>query len=84
MTMTVMSDGDRHRPPPGWQWYDPLNGLRVGALAGGVIGAVIAAVWSPVGFWLVIVTAAAGGGIGMMWVRRRLRGRAPGHGEGRS
>lgn len=53
------------------QPYDALNGLRVGAFAGGVFGAVIAAV-THIG-WFILLGAIAGGSIGYARERSRLR-----------
>jgi hypothetical protein len=64
---------DPPRLPPGRQPYDPLNGLRVGALSGGLTGAVAAVVIGPVYAWLVLVGAVAGGAIGYWYERRSLR-----------
>ncbi len=66
-----MNAKDRTRLPPGRQPYDPLNGLRVGALAGGVLGAIGAAV-THIG-WIILIGAVAGGAIGYLTERNRLR-----------
>lgn len=60
------------RVPPGRQLYDPLNGFRVGALAGGLLGALItAATRAP---WFLLAGAAIGGAVGYLSERRKLRG----------
>lgn len=62
------------RFPPGRQPYDALNGLRVGGLAGAVLGAVVTA-FTTVGLvWLVPVGAVAGAVAGYLYERRRMQG----------
>ncbi len=68
-----MSEKGSPRLPPGRQLYDPLNGLRVGALAGGLIGAIVTAVTSIAFVWLVVAGAVLGGAVGYWYERRRLR-----------
>ena len=36
-----MDESDDYRLPPGRQPYDVLNGLRIGALVGGIVGAIV-------------------------------------------
>ena len=60
----VMGTPHRDRLPPGRQPYDPLNGLRVGALVGAFLGTAATAVSSVTSVWLVLVGAAIGGVIG--------------------
>lgn len=55
--------------PPGVQPYDKLNGVRVGALAGGVVGILPAVLLWPAFGW-VIGGAAVGGVVGYFWQRR--------------
>ncbi len=60
----------RDRLPPGVQPYDPLNGFRVGALAGALLGAIPTfVVGSP---WFVIGGSILGGIGGYLRERRRL------------
>ena len=56
---------------PGHQPYDRLNGIRVGGLAGALLGGL--ATWLfGVGFvWLVVALAAVGGAFGYLWERTR-------------
>lgn len=70
-----MPEDDAHRLPVGHQPYDPLNGLRVGALAGGLLGAIAAAIVGLGYAWLILVGAALGGAIGYWYERSRLRRR---------
>ena len=69
--VSLMPQPDEYRLPPGRQPYDALNGLRVGALAGAVLGFVIA-VLSPLGAWVLFVTAAVGAAVGYWSERRSL------------
>jgi outer membrane lipoprotein SlyB len=58
------------RLPPGHQWYDPFNGIRIGGLAGAILGG-IATAFAGVGFiWLIAVGAVLGGGIGYWYAKR--------------
>jgi uncharacterized membrane protein len=51
--------------------HDPVNGLRVGMLAGGLLGALVT-VLTSVGFvWVVFVLGLIGGAIGFWTERRR-------------
>lgn len=56
------------RPP-----HDAINGLRVGALAGGVLGALFIWVFSVTSVWVVIAGAVIGGSYGFMSQRRKSR-----------
>jgi len=60
-----------NRLPPGHQPYDPLNGLRVGAFAGALLGALVVVVSSFNAVWLVVVFAMIGGTIGYRSERRK-------------
>ncbi len=66
-----MSEEHDRRLLPGQQPYDPLNGLRVGAIAGGILGALATAATGLGAAWLVLALAAAGGAIGYWTERRR-------------
>ncbi len=77
-----MSSKTPEKLPPGRQPYDPLNGLRVGGLAGGILGAVFAAASDLVGFWFVLVAAAIGAGIGYWTEKFKLSGEPPEPEEG--
>lgn len=68
-----MSENGSPRLPPGRQLYDPLNGLRVGGLAGGLIGGIVTAATSIALVWLVGAGAIVGGAFGYWYERRRLR-----------
>jgi hypothetical protein len=57
---------------PGQQPYDPLNGLRVGGLAGGILGGIATAVTSVGNVWLVVVGVVLGGAIGYLYERRKM------------
>ena len=62
------------RLPPGRQPYDSLVGLRVGAIAGGVLGAVAAvALNQPL---LILVGALIGAAVGYLTERRKVRAEA--------
>lgn len=59
------------RLPPGRQPYDSLVGLRVGAIAGGVLGAVAAVVLTqPL---LILAGALIGGAVGYLTERQKVR-----------
>lgn len=67
------SERDR-RPPAGHQPYDPLNGIRIGAIAGGLLGMGLAAITSIGGIGTVAVAAVMGGAAGYAYHRRERRG----------
>ena len=54
--------------------HDPINGLRVGALAGGLLGAVIILLTSASYAWVVLVLGVTGGAIGYLTERSRQGG----------
>ena len=62
-----------YRLAPGRQPYDPLNGLRIGAFAGGILGAIAAGVTRVV--WFLPAGAVLGGTVGYWTERRKLRGK---------
>lgn len=70
-----MEDRDGYHLPPGRQPYDPLSGFRVGAIAGGLLGAV--AVVATGSGWFLLAGAITGGAVGYVSERRKLRGRRP-------
>lgn len=75
--MQVADDGymnasDRDRMPSGRQPYDPLVGLRVGALAGGIVGVLVTALMSFSNVWLTLIGAVAGGAVGYLTEKRRV------------
>ena len=63
--------------PAGRQPYDPLVGLRVGAIAGGILGVILLAISSLASFWFVVIGAVAGGAIGYWTERFKLSGEDP-------
>lgn len=64
-----MTDGSS--PPSGWQPWDAANGLRVGILAGGLIGVAVIALTNVSSFWIVVACGVVGGGIGFWSGKRR-------------
>jgi UDP-N-acetylmuramyl pentapeptide phosphotransferase/UDP-N-acetylglucosamine-1-phosphate transferase len=54
----------------GRQPWDPANGLRVGVMMGALIGAGLFIVSGRSTLWLIVVSAAVGGGIGF-WSEKR-------------
>lgn len=66
-----MSEKNEYVLPPGRQPYDPLNGLRVGAITGGVIGALIAGL-TDIGIWLAFLLAIVAAAIGYWTQKRKL------------
>ena len=81
-----MGEKDEYTLPPGRQPYDPLNGLRIGALTGGIIGAVIAGL-TNVGIWFVFLLAIVAAVTGY-WTQKSKLARFPsgnaGDGRGES
>ena len=59
---------DEKTLPPGVQPYDRLNGARIGALAGGVIGMIPAWIFWPAFGWA-IAGAVIGGLVGYLYQR---------------
>ncbi|MBT8207865.1 MAG: hypothetical protein KJO18_06305 [Acidimicrobiia bacterium] len=51
--------------------HESVNGLRIGAFAGGLLGAVLAAVIDPSIAWLIFVFGFIGGVVGYRLERRR-------------
>jgi hypothetical protein len=70
--MDVMDESEDYRLPPGRQPYDVLNGLRIGALAGGIVGAIVMAATTLDSLWVLLVGAAIGAVVGYLYERRRL------------
>lgn len=64
---------DRPRYAPGEQPYDRLNAVRIGALTGGVIGIIPAAVLGAGYAFLLLVGAAIGAYVGKRWADRAAR-----------
>jgi hypothetical protein len=66
-----MASDDGDRLPAGRQPYDSLIGLRVGAVAGGLLGAVAGlAMRTP---WPLLPGAVIGGAVGFLTERRKVR-----------
>ena len=61
------------RLPEGRPPWDPLNGLRIGALAGAVIGVSLTLITPASGIWLMVVGAIVGGAIGYWSEKRKQR-----------
>lgn len=72
-----MNDHSKPSYPPGHQPYDALNGLRIGALAGGLLAVVPTALLGFGFAWLMIVGAVIGGAVGYLWERREMRSSRP-------
>jgi phage tail tape-measure protein len=68
-----MSDKPDYRLPPGHQPYDQLNGARVGAIAGGAVGAAMTAAGGIQYVWFVAVFAIVGAAVGA-WSQRLRSG----------
>ena len=66
-----MHDVKDRRFPPGRQPYDVLNGMRIGALVGVILGAVITAIWD-LGVWPILIGAVVFGLVGFTYERRAL------------
>lgn len=54
--------------------HEPINGLRIGGFAGGLLGAAIAVIFSSSVAWLIFVFGIIGGAIGFWSERRRNLG----------
>jgi len=73
MMMQVKRRIGQETYPAGHQPYDALSGLRVGAVAGGIIGVIPVALGAPGGVWLVLIGGFIGGVVGYQWERRLMR-----------
>jgi hypothetical protein len=62
------------RPPTGRHGHGPVNGLRVGALAGGLFGAAGALLAGAGVGWFLLVGGALGGAIGYWSEKRKAQG----------
>jgi uncharacterized protein YcfJ len=58
--------------PAGRQPYDALNGLRIGAVAGALLGAIVALVLGSAMVWLILAIGAIGGYLGYRFERRQI------------
>jgi uncharacterized protein YcfJ len=54
-----------------WVPWDPLVGLRVGAIIGALVGVAITAIAGSSFAWVIIVAGALGGGFGYWYQRNR-------------
>lgn len=64
-----MAEAPEPRYPPGKQPYDTANAVRIGALAGGILGVVVTVLTSVANVWLVALFAVMGGVAGY-WGKR--------------
>ncbi len=71
-----MSDEERSRLPAGRPPWDPLNGLRIGVLVGGVVGVTITLITPVTGIWLTLAGGAVGGALGY-WSEKRRQTKGP-------
>lgn len=53
--------------------HDAANGLRVGAFAGGVLGAIVVWLFGVTSIWVVVAGAVLGGGYGYVSQLRKSR-----------
>jgi len=67
-----MDESEDYQLPPGRQPYDVLNGLRIGALVGGILAAIVMVFTSLNSLWVLLIGAAIGGVVGYLYERRRL------------
>ena len=72
MTSSGKRDGQQSLPA-GQQPYDALNGIRVGVIAGSLLGLIAVAVLGAAGMVVVLLLGAAGGVIGYAWERSDQR-----------
>lgn len=68
----VMAKSPDERFPAGRQPYDAMNGIRIGALAGGILGITATALLSFSTIWLMILGAIVGAAAGYRWERQKL------------
>jgi len=66
-----MAKSSDDRLPAGRQPYDFMNGLRIGALAGGILGIAATALLSFSTIWLTIIGAIIGAVAGYQWEKQR-------------
>lgn len=62
----------RDRYPPGRQPYDVWNGARIGAIVGGLLGALSAILVGAAAVWIIVGGAMVGAFAGYWWERRRI------------
>jgi hypothetical protein len=67
-----MDESEDYQLPPGRQPYDVLNGLRIGALIGGILGAIVMVLTSLDSLWVLLIGAVIGGLVGYLYERRKL------------
>jgi hypothetical protein len=72
--MKTMVDRDRDRLPPGLPPWDTWNGVRVGLLAGGLIGVLLVALSGSNSYWLALIPAFLGSVAGYWNESRKRRG----------
>lgn len=70
LTQAVGAKPSERSLAAGVQPYDALNGARIGAFSGGVLGAVPSLVFGTGVSWLIVIGAVAGGVLGYVYVRR--------------
>jgi predicted lipid-binding transport protein (Tim44 family) len=76
-----VATNDENPLPPGRQPYDSLTGLRVGAVAGGLLGGLGGAVMRTP--WLLLAGAGIGAAVGYLTERRTVRNETQKlHGDG--
>ena len=59
-----MAPPERSPLPPGRQPWDPVNGLRIGILVGGLLAAGVIALTGFTHLWVIVVGGIVGGAIG--------------------
>lgn len=68
-----MATPENDRLPPGRQPYDALNGLRIGALAGGVLGVIATVLFSLANIGPTLAGAVIGGAAGYFSEKRKVK-----------
>jgi hypothetical protein len=67
------NETSKPRLPAGRPPWDPINGIRVGGLAGGIAGILLTVVLGMKNPWVAIICAVVGGTAGYLSEKRKQR-----------